>query len=112
MPRVTNADPNSRIVRAKHTMEITQAVMTSVTTALFETNLPGFNIKLIMNHEDFARFDFVKLGKCQRTLSRAIHKSHWFEQMNRMGSHKPLASNHEKFRISHQGGRGLLCQGV
>ena len=79
VPWMTYTDSDSRIVWSKDTMEISQPVVAAMTTALFEADLPWFNIEFVMYDKNFFGFNFIKLSQRECTLTRAIHKCHGFQ---------------------------------
>jgi hypothetical protein len=70
-------DPHTQAPKIRATqdcLDISQAIMPSVTATLFNLNLARKKIQLIVQHQNFLWHELVKACQRTHTLTRAIHE--------------------------------------
>jgi hypothetical protein len=64
---------------------VSNAVVAAVATALFEPNLSGWQVELIVNHQELLRFDLVEVAHGLDGRTGAVHEGVWLEQPEATG---------------------------
>gem|GEM_PF-2966775 len=81
VPGMTDAHSHTiEILAAQMADQITQTIMATMTTALFQPDGTRRQIQLIVNNQNLLQRNFKKPRQRTDCLAAAVHKSHWFLQ--------------------------------
>ena len=79
--RMADAEAQAPEIRgAELGLDVLQAVVPAIAATLFQADAAGRQVEFIVNDEDFARVDFVKVGQCRHRLTGAVHEGHRLQQ--------------------------------
>ncbi len=72
---VSDAHPQSPVLIASELgVDVSQSVVSSMSSTKFELGLSRHDVKLIVNHQDLFGFDFEKLCQLSHRLARCVHE--------------------------------------